>query len=199
MPDITKPTAEDVRRYQEVWHSNRFGREEGALDMLFQAYPGNQRFEEVLVKISSLNALYSAGVLPDEYVKIADMICDLGIDERLQAGHPGLVEDIANGTREAIRGMKGPKGRPRGRRYAFATKYCAFHNERAYPMRDSLVMDMLGKFRRRKDEGFAYKGSELEYYPEFRGVVERFKVAYGLTEFSFREIDRYLWLLGQEY
>lgn len=199
MPEIAKPTAAEVRRYQKMWISGRYSREENALDKLFQAYPKNRCFEDVLIKVSSLNTLYSAGVFPDEYVKIADMICELNIDERLKVGCPDLVEDIANGAREAIRDLKGPKGRLRGRRYAFATKYCSFHNGQSYPMRDTLVVDMLKKFKRRRNSGFAFKDRELDRYPEFRAVVERFREAYGLTEFSFREIDRYLWLLGRGY
>ncbi len=197
MSEIAKPTAAEVRRYQKRWTSDRYFREENALDKLFRACPQNRCVKDVLIKVASLNALYSAGVFPDEYVEIADMICELDIDERLKTGCPDLVEDIANGAREAISNLEGPGGRPRGRRYAFAAKYCSFHNECAYPMRDTLVADMLKKFRRRGDAGFAFKNRELDSYPEFRAVAERFREAYGLTEFSFREIDRYLWLLGR--
>jgi hypothetical protein len=39
---------------------------------------------------------------------------------------------------------------------------------------------------------------ELSDYLNFKRTIEVFRETYGLTEFSFKELDKFLWLYGKE-
>jgi hypothetical protein len=39
----------------------------------------------------------------------------------------------------------------------------------------------------------------LKHYPRFVSVLRQFQQHFGLQEFSLKEMDRYLWLLGKEH
>ena len=57
---------------------------------------------------------------------------------------------------------------------------------------------MLNHFRR--VDGFSdYKDSDLKEYTCFFEVLTDFKKYYSLEEYSLKELDRYLWLLGKEH
>ncbi len=64
-----------------------------ALLDLFRAFPENVRFEHILFKVLGLNALDSTGVIAVQ--PAARHILSLGIDARLAAGDPELVDEIA--------------------------------------------------------------------------------------------------------
>ena len=41
--------------------------------------------------------------------------------------------------------------------------------------------------------------ADLKDYVKFKCILEDFKVYYSLEQYSLKELDRYLWLLGKEY
>ena len=43
------------------------------------------------------------------------------------------------------------------------------------------------------------KNDDLKDYVKFKNILEDFKIYYGLKQYSLKELDRYLWLLGKEY
>jgi hypothetical protein len=82
--------------------------------------------------------------------------------------------------------------------YSFATKYCSWHAQDGYPIYDSFV-DRLLRLYRQRDSFACFTNAELWHYPTFRSVIQAFQRHYGLTEFSFKEVDKFLWVYGQEY
>lgn len=186
MVDIPKPSVEEVEKYLKQWDDlENYVNQENSLDKLFfDLIPENKLIEDILIKCSTLNDFYSTNIF--SIFPIAKHILQLDIDERLKSGDLTLIEDIAD---------KNVMGR---RNYSFASKYCSHHNPDQFPIYDSYVDKVLRYFRR-EDKFANFKNDYLQDYIKFRAILEEFKVYYSLEQYSLKELDKYLWLLGKEY
>jgi hypothetical protein len=111
----------------------------------------------------------------------------INIDSALKIGNSDVVEDIASLTIQ---------GKTR-RHYSFATKYCSMHFPDLYPIYDSIVIKVLKAFR--GEYKFSkFKNYELNNYSEYRQIIDTFRYHFQLTNFSYKEIDKYLWFYGRE-
>jgi len=156
---------------------------EGALDLVFKAYPLNSNPQHVLIKTTLLNRLYSAGIL--DVSGAAQHIVQLGIDAELEARSPAVVEKIA----------KMRLGGKERNHYSFATKYCSWHRPDVYPIYDSLVDRCLMVFRR-QDAHFTFKQNDLYRYESFVRIVDDLRQHYDLR-CSYKDLDKFLWIEGQ--
>lgn len=192
---LTAPTAEDVRNAINEfngWKDNP----DPALTELFKLYPANTNFDHVLLKVVALNALYStlirvnSKITPTVY-DVARHIVGLDIDGKLALGSEDLVHKIA---------YTEIQGKETRFNYSFATKYCNWHQPDFFPIWDSRVDLYLWELRNRetgKPEGFRqFKHKELWRYPEFKKVVDDFKAHFRLEDFSFKLIDKFLFVEG---
>lgn len=184
---IPKPSAKQVNKYVACWKKlNDYPAYDRSLTKLFtETHPKNVCIDEVLIKISSLNGLYSTNVDKRYSIfTVAEHIKKLKIDKRLEKQDPTVVTDIAS---------VGTNGR---KLYSFATKYCFHHFPKDYPIYDSLVDKMLKHFR--DEYKFCdFESADLKHYEKFYEVMMEFKSAYRLEKFSLMEIDKYLWYLGK--
>jgi hypothetical protein len=115
---------------------------------------------------------------------MAEYILKLKIDQQLEQQSPELVDQIA----------MTPIGR---RNYSFASKYCSWHVPEAYPIYDRYVDELIWAYQ--KTDKFAeFKRKELKIYPRYKEVIQAFISYYRLTQFSFKEIDKFLWQYGKE-
>lgn len=182
-----QPTIDNVNYYLQQWDSlENYVLQEAALDKLFfKTYPNNTDISDILIKASSLNDFYSTNIF--SIFPVAKHILSLDIDERLYSGDETLVNEIAfvnmNGTYKNF--------------YSFATKYCSHHCPFEFPIYDSYVEKVLMAYKK-KDKFAKFTKADLKDYPKFKSVIIQFREYYGLTEFSLKDIDRYLWQLGKE-
>lgn len=186
MANIPKPSVKEVEKYLKQWNAlENYVNQENSLDKLFfDLIPENKLIEDILIKCSTLNDFYSTNIF--SIFPIAKHILQLDIDERLKSGDLTLIEDIADKT---------VMGR---RNYSFASKYCSHHNPDQFPIYDSYVDKVLRYFRR-NDKFANFKNDDLQDYIKFRTILDEFKVYYSLEQYSLKELDKYLWLLGKEY
>ena len=186
MDDIPRPSVEEVEKYLNQWDVlENYVNQENSLDKLFfDLIPENKLIEDILIKCSTLNDFYSTNIF--SIFPIAKHILQLDIDERLKSGDLTLIDDIAD---------KNVMGR---RNYSFASKYCSHHNPEQFPIYDSYVDKVLRYFRK-IDKFASFKNDDLQDYIKFRAILEEFKVYYSLEQYSLKELDKYLWLLGKEY
>lgn len=189
--DILRPEPIQVRQYLSRWDKDeKTVTQEAVVQKFFKLYPDNDNLEDVLVKATLLNVFYSTGII-DIYT-MAKHIVVLQIDERLRAGDESVVSEIRRVT----------VGNPAKvmNFYSFASKYCSHHNPQQYPIFDSYVAAVLTYFR--KLHGFTELFNVVDDikidYVKFKQVVSEFKTFYGLEEFSYKEIDQYLWGLGRD-
>jgi hypothetical protein len=134
-----------------------------------------------LPKVAAVNQLYNAGLKTTAIYGVAKLICDLDIDRKLAQGSLAIVDDIAYKT---IVGADN--------RYAFATKYCHWHRPDFYPIWDSRADSALWLCK--QFDAFApFRRNDLCRYSLYKGIIERFMGYYGLSTFTFGQLDKFLW------
>ena len=68
----------------------------------------------------------------------------------------------------------------------------------AYPIYDSFVDRLLWEYQR-LDRFSAFKRNDMwSDYLKYRQIIEDYRQFYGLTEFSFKQLDKFLWQYGKE-
>lgn len=185
---IPTPCNQEVEKYLELWDSNdKFVLQEKSINKLFtEIFTDNTDMEHVLIKASVLNDFYSTNVF--SIYDMATHIVSLDIDERLKNGDEDLVSKIGH---TEIAGKKKYF-------YSFATKYCSHHNPEAFPIYDSYVEKVLMHFKK-KDKFAVYKQDDLKDYPTYKDILSQFAKFYGITSYSLKELDMYLWQLGKKF
>jgi len=196
---LTEPTPENIRIACKQF-TRDINEPDPALLELFERFPKNTDYKHILLKVVALNALYStmirvySKITPTIY-EVAHHIFTIGdeIDYGLEAGLSDLVLKIS----------KISKGEKIFYNYSFATKYCSFHRPESYPIYDSRVYEYLRRLRNRdklKRRGFRqFKNEELWDYPKFKSIVDEFRTHYGLQEFTYKQIDAFLYLEGGKF
>ena len=138
-------------------------------------------FDEVLLKVALLNTLYNTRLLA--VVAMADHIYALRPDGSLTAGDPALVDQIACLT----------VGAKQRRHYSFATKYCSWHQPRQFPIFNNQVASLLLLYKRQW--AFSeFNRNALCNYDAYKAVIRSFHVYFHLDAFTFRQVDKFLWL-----
>ncbi len=163
-----------------------------ALSELAQVFPKNDDLNQVIIKVTAVDGLYSTGVrfISDGLYGVAQHIVSLNIDERLSQCLPDVVNEIAlTGLGKNI--------------YSFASKYCSIHAPKEYPILDWYVAKLLWGYT--KQERFVDFKSETRFfeavytdYRQYKGVIEAFRTKYGLEKYNFSDLDKFLWLYGNE-
>lgn len=185
---IPTPCNQEVEKYLELWDSNdKFVLQEKSINKLFtEIFTDNTDIEHVLIKASVLNDFYSTNIF--SIYDMAKHIVSLDIDERLKQGDEALVSEIGHiviADKEKYF-------------YSFATKYCSHHNPVSFPIYDSYVDKVLMYFKK-KDKFAVYKQDDLKVYPIYKKILSQFSEFYGITSFSLKELDMYLWQLGKKF
>ena len=182
--ELEKPTKQLIEKYGKQFEQKN-SEDEEAIKELCKIFPGNKDYKGVLLKSIVINKLYSTQIIAIK--NVARHIFDLDIDARLNQGDVQVVDQIAKLT---ING----KGR---RNYAFATKYCSFHNPSSYPIYDSFVDKVLRAYQR-QDRFSPQPLGNLKDYRRFKEVLQEFVNFYGLGKPSARELDYFLYGFGNE-
>jgi hypothetical protein len=168
---------------------------ETALRDLFRQYPLNNNEAHVLLKVVALNRLYSTNIYA-VHAMAHHIFQQAGeIDSALATGSPVVVDKIASITIRAT-------GKKRTN-YSFASKYCSWHRPDKYPIWDSRVRAYLQSLRRslRNTDDVGLLGANQHFwnvYPEFVELVSKFQKRYKVDDFTFKDIDKFLWLYGNK-
>jgi len=183
--DLPEPKIEFVRT--KIGEFNRDNEDvERGLKQLIGAFPKNSDLGHVLVKVAAINVLYRTLIFG--VFEVAKVIKDAAIDPLLESGDPKVVEKITKVTYT---------GKTRWN-YSFATKYCSWHRAEMYPIFDSRVDFCLRSYRAMYP--FAkFTQNDLWDYEQFKKIVTAFRDHYGLGSLTYKEIDKFLYQLGNEY
>ena len=207
--NITLPTQKLVDSYIDKWYKlENYINQEKALNKLFkELLPKNDKFEDVLLKVTVLNKFYSTNIL-DTY-SLSKYICEEinDLDDRLIKGDKSLVDEIAT-IEEQTRSF-----------YSFASKYCKHHNEDAFPVFDSFVEKVImyliindretiinsntisnemktllsSKITKSRIQAFL-----REKYKNFICILTDIRHVYKLEDVSYGDFDKFLWLWGKD-
>ena len=186
--DVPEPSEEQVEYWLKSWDElEDYVAQEEAIDKLFYGeFNSNDVLQNILIKCSVLNDFYSTNIF--KIYPVAKHILELNIDERLKAGDPTLVDDIARiNINDKEKNF-----------YSFASKYCSHHNQLEFPIYDSYVHKVL-KYFRNVDRFFDFDEADLKVYPKFKNILIEFRKFYHLDRFNLKELDKYLWQFGKKY
>ncbi|HEY5534592.1 MAG TPA: hypothetical protein VIL99_06645 [Ignavibacteria bacterium] len=191
MTDLQTPTNDLVDKYIDKFNKDeRYYLADQSIINLFKAFPENKKLEDILLKISVINDLYSTNIFATFIM--ARHILMLQIDNDLLVADPSVVSKIAIGH-----GIRKPKGNGDRNFYSFATKYCNWHNKDEYPIYDRFVEKILLAYRD-KDNFSKFDDNDLKDFQRFKQIIIDFKNKYLLTKHNLKEIDKFLWIYGQE-
>ena len=188
MINLEKPSAKQVKHYLAKHETlENYVLQEKALEKLFNLFPHNTDINDILLKSSTLNDFYSTNIF-NTYAVAKHILAIPNLDNRSKQGDISLVDEIKEVT------MSDGKKRDF---YSFATKYCSHHNPNFFPIYDSYVDKILVALN--KVYPFStFKHKELKNYQRFNEVLLDFNKTFGLDNFSLKDLDTYLWLLGKE-
>lgn len=190
MSELQTPTNELVDEYIDKFNKDeRYSSADKAINNLFAKFPENKILEDILLKISVINDLYSTNIFGT--FNMARHIQQLDIDRGLQLGNSDVVTTITTGH-----GIRSKKTDKEINFYSFATKYCNWHNKDSYPIYDSFVDKVLTAYRD-KDKFSKFEDIELKNFKRFKEIIADFKNYYSLTQHNLKEIDKFLWIYGK--
>jgi hypothetical protein len=181
---LEKPTQGLVEEYVTKFKNDpeRVASDE-ALTLIFKTCSLNCKIEDVLLKASAVNQLYSTRVYATAIYALAKLICGLDVDLKLNQASLDVVDEIAY------------KPIGKNNRYVFATKYCHWHRPDVYPIYDTNAKELILKYQ--EVHGFArvnFSENDLQHYPKYKEIIEEFRCYYKLGGVTFRELDKFLWL-----
>lgn len=180
------PSVELVQHYLDVFQADeRYFLADRAILDLVEKFPKNAELEHILLKVTAINDLYGTNIYAT--FTMAHHIHTLRIDPELAATSTEIVDKIAAAEFS---------GKPRNV-FSFASKYCSWHDPLNYPLYDSYVEKLLLAYRR-KDKFTKFKNADLRRYCEYKRIVLSFREHYQLGCFSFKQLDKFLWLYGKE-
>jgi hypothetical protein len=157
---------------------------EDTVRLLWETFPQNDKLPHVVLKVLVLNRLYNTRINDVDVTPLAKHIATSGVDSLLMNRSLLAVETICE-----CPGLK--------RYFSFATKFCSLHYPTAYPIYDWNVNECLWSYQ--QEDKFAdptFHRQDLSRYATFYRVMSAFRSFYGLDRFSFKEIDKFLWLQG---
>lgn len=191
MNKLQPPTNQLLNQYLEKFNNDeRYFPADEAILNLFEAFPNNKKLEDILLKISVINDLYSTNILGT--FKMAKHIQRLNVDDEIRVGNPEIVNRIALGH-----GICNKKKNREINFYSFATKYCNWHNQEQYAIYDSFVEKVLIAYRNR-DKFSSFHRLELKEFSKFKKIISDFAAFYKISNYNLKEIDKFLWIYGKE-
>jgi hypothetical protein len=171
---------------------------EPALTDLFAKYPNNTCEAQVFLKVVTLNNLYATRIptrapgSPNVF-DVAHCIPRLAVDQALKEGSLQIVNTISTAQFPGKKSIN---------RFSFATKYASWHRQDVYPIWDSKVQNYITCLRNlhrtewnKFADGFPLSSNNWGY-PEFHALIVRLCVHFGLTEVSFKNLDKFFWWHG---
>jgi len=167
---ITKENIETAKRIYAQLEKWNFAN--NTLTEYFKENKLNDSEKIVLIKVILIDGLYKTNL--KDQISVAKHISEINLlDNLLEKGDINAVEKVAKWNDRNL--------------MSFASKFCHFHNKRAYPIYDNYVCVALKKLLEWKDK---------RDYNDFEQAINNFRKKIKGEEVSLEDIDKYLWLFG---
>lgn len=186
---ITNEIIEEA--HQRVKKTGNYGKEDDLITDAFRKFPFNTELAVVAMKIGLIDITNSTNISRYKSkisaVELAECIINIkDIDERIKAGDPEVVNEIA-------------KSNGKINLFSFASKYCCYHNKNVYEKDDYSILDTILKHSlpRYFDDittGEIGKWRKSFNYKEYNNYITRKLDELGITlEFRKRKFDHFVW------
>ena len=203
---------DDINENIKIFDENEKYKE-FVLKALFDKYKWNISYYEILIKVTTLNTLYSAGLNNSEGKKTIDVVTmarhillepnfDSWLTSDDEKDNYKAYDYIASGV-SAIRDGHYNKCK------AFASKYCHWHRPEVFPIMDSRAKSNLYNFidindisdakvngwDKIKKDDFSDYNLFWEVFKEFKKYINEKLI--GEEKYSIKDIDKLLWQYGR--
>ena len=187
---LPKPTEKLIDNYLNVFeHDERYSYADNAIKKLVEKFPFNNDLESIILKISTINDLYSTNIFST--FNLAKHIFTQGFDCAINSKDYSIVNRIALGH-----GIKSSKTNKEFNFYSFATKYCSWHDQNSFPLFDKNILLTLSLYNKQ----YQYNvNNDFKNYNNLVKTIQVFIKEHKLEMYSLKEIDKFLWYLGKDY
>jgi len=186
---ITNEIIEEA--HQRVMKTDNYGKENDLITDAFRKFPFNTELAVVAMKIGLIDITNSTNISRYKSkisaVELAECIISIkDIDERIKAGDPEVVNEIA-------------KSNGKINLFSFASKYCCYHNKNVYEkddysILDTILKDSLPRYFDDITTGEIGKWQKSFKYKEYNNYITRKLDELGITlEFRKRKFDHFVW------
>ena len=156
---------------------------EATLLELFCFYPTNEDPRGVLLKVVAINSLHHTCIFALDVVA-----------KHIHEHHEEIDRAVSEGSHNAVERIAKIKIHGKTHNfYSFATKYCSWQNAAAFPVYDTHVDHYLWALQQHNHFA-SFLHPDLWDYAKFHRIMTDFRNFHGLKKFSFKEIDKFLYL-----
>ncbi len=168
----------------------RYGIAEKVVTKIFVENPNNNKLQNVLPKITILNALYSTSIL--NVIEYAEYIVTIKkLDKLLVEGNNHAVDQIRLGHN-----IRNKKSNKEYNFYSFATKYCSFHNKKNFVIYDDILSKLLYEINKFVNIDDKLKKVYFRDYDYYKNFITELLIKID-KKINFKTFDMALWIIGK--
>lgn len=186
---ITNEIIEEA--HQRVKKTDNYGKEDDLITDAFRKFPSNTDLTVVAMKIGLIDITNSTNISRYKSkisaVELAECIIKIkDIDERIEAGDPEVVNEIARSNGKI-------------NLFSFASKYCCYHNKNVYEkddysILDTILKDSLPRYFDDITTGEIGKWQKSFNYKKYNNYITKKLDELGITlEYRKRKFDHFVW------
>ncbi|MGY4385722.1 hypothetical protein ACVWYN_002768 [Pedobacter sp. UYP24] len=191
--ELKKPTEKFIAEILELYSIEEGDELNQKLLKLFKTFNDDQNKFDVLIKVASLNKIYSTAIVNinpvvDQIVKISNSESNpKTINEYIE-----FVDKISkvNWTNEKAKSFE-------RNNLSFSSKYVHFLSDFKIPIYDSYIWIIIkGYLGQKNNEKISFENPRN--FKEFYSIFEKFKMDLELNNYSNYNIDKFLWQYGKK-
>lgn len=172
----------EIEEYNVRFNKSESGRQDEMIERFSKLSEINE--DNIIAVAALINTLYSTHIYPSDFKSLIQQIINVNdLKNRLNNGDIPLVTEISKvGGKEYL---------------SFASKFCAFFNNTKYPIYDKISRKVLSDIN--KKYGFTNRFCKDKIpYDRFFTIYNAFISAFDLQNYTYRQIDKFLWGKGKD-
>lgn len=189
---LEKPTNEFIAKILKLYSIKDGNELDQNLLKLFETFNDDKNKFNVLIKVASLNKIYSTAI-----VNINPVVNQIIKISNIDSKPKKLTEYIAFVDKISKVNWTNEKGKSFERNnLSFSSKYVHFLSDFETPIYDSYIWIILnGYLGQKNNEKISFENPRN--FKEFYATFEKFKIDLGLENYSNYDIDKFLWQYGK--
>jgi hypothetical protein len=190
---LKKPTKEFIAEILKLYSVEDGNELDKNLLKLFKTFNDDKNKFEVLIKVASLNKIYSTAI-----VNINPVVDQIIKTSNTESNPKKITEYIAFVDKISKVNWTNAKGKYFERNnLSFSSKYVHFLSDFETPIYDSYIWIILkGYLGQKNNEKISFENPIN--FKEFYATFEKFKIDLGLENYSNYNIDKFLWQYGKK-
>jgi hypothetical protein len=190
---LQKPTEEFINEILEIYAQEEGNELNENLLKLFKTFENDKNKYDVLIKVASLNKIYSTAIT--NINPVVEQILKVTNENQKPNELNDFISFVDKISRVEWTNKKGKTFKRNN--LSFASKYVHFLSEYKTPIYDSYIWIVIKGYLGQKNTKERISFKNPENFNEFYSTFEKFKKEMNLEEYSNYEIDKFLWQYGK--